>query len=506
MPKIFISYRRADSRKDASRIYDRLVQAFGVDNVFMDVNNDNIPLGRDFRGVLRESVARCDVLLALIGKSWLNITDDQGQRRLDNPNDFVRIEIESALQRDRCLVIPVTLDNAFMPGAKDLPEALKELSYKNAAVVREDPDFHPDVNRIIRALENAWPQHKASSFFTQTPPAPNFNVYLAINRYNSAFESRNWEQARSILNEIRASGEKLPRTFNIDALERDLHAEIALEEREHEYNVIRQMAKAQNPNAVRIGEALQVFWQSYPHYDPDNLTRFRIMKAEDFFNRGEDYRKKGDYNRAIADYTEAIRLSPQLTQAYNGRGISFHHGKQDYDRAIAEYTEAIRINPHSSNSYNNRGFTYHHGKQDYDRAIADFNQAIRINPQNAAAYNNRGSVYTIKKNYDQAIADFTEAIRINPQHATTYYNRGNCYREKQDYDLAIADYTTAIHFNPQYANAYNHRGNCHFAKQDYDRAIIDYEAALRNDANHFFAAQSLHRARDLRDVLRQLKK
>lgn len=150
MPKIFISYRRDDSRKDAGRIYDRLVEAFGKPNVFKDV--DSIPMGRDFRGVLREAVAQCDVQLVIIGKSWLNITDDRGSRRLDNPGDFVRIEVESALQRDGCLVVPVLVDGASMPRADDLPPELRELAFKNAVIVRDDPDFHNDVTRIIHSL------------------------------------------------------------------------------------------------------------------------------------------------------------------------------------------------------------------------------------------------------------------------------------------------------------------------------------------------------------------
>jgi len=151
MPKIFISYRRADSRKDSGRIYDSLIRAFGKDNIFKDV--DNIPLGKDFRGVLREAVANCDVLLVMIGKQWLNIKSDDGTRRLDNPNDFVRIEIESGLQRDNCLVIPVLVDNAPMPNPQDLPPSLRELAFKNATIVRDDPDFHKDVEKIVRSLQ-----------------------------------------------------------------------------------------------------------------------------------------------------------------------------------------------------------------------------------------------------------------------------------------------------------------------------------------------------------------
>jgi len=290
MPRIFLSYRRADSRKDAGRIYDRLVQAFGAENVFMDVNNDNIPIGKDFRGILRESVARCDVLLALIGKAWLNIADDQGHRRLDNAGDFVRIEIESALQRDTCLVIPLTIDGAWMPAEKDLPDSLRQLAYKNASNVRDDPDFHPDVDKIIRALQKEYPTDAAGHVPTNpntssagTRPAVSsnaplpvsYNVYEATDRYQAAFDEGDWETARAVLNEIRASGAKLPRAFRIDEHEKDIWAAIEAEESAQEYSVIQRMAQAKQPNPARIWSALQAFWETYPDHDPDDLARYK---------------------------------------------------------------------------------------------------------------------------------------------------------------------------------------------------------------------------------------
>jgi hypothetical protein len=158
MPKIFISYRRADSRKDTGRIYDRLSQAFGKGNLFMDI--DNIPLGRDFRGVLREAIAQTDALLVIIGRQWVNVTDENGHRRLDNPADFVRIELESGLQRDTCLVVPILVDGAPMPRADELPDSLRELAFKNAIIVRDDPDFNNDVTKLIAGLRN---------YFSRTP-------------------------------------------------------------------------------------------------------------------------------------------------------------------------------------------------------------------------------------------------------------------------------------------------------------------------------------------------
>ena len=90
MVTLFISYRRADSAQVTGRIYDKLVGVYGSNNVFKDV--DSIPLGTDFRRVIEECLGRCDVLLAVVGASWLNATDQSGLRRIDNAHDYVRIE------------------------------------------------------------------------------------------------------------------------------------------------------------------------------------------------------------------------------------------------------------------------------------------------------------------------------------------------------------------------------------------------------------------------------
>lgn len=154
MPRIFISYRRSDSRKDAGRLYDRLVHAFGRHNIFKDV--DNIPPGTDFRGALTEAVSSCDVLLVIIGQQWIDARDEQGNRRLDDPDDYVRIEIETGLARSRAVTIPVLVDGASVPKPEELPSTLRELSFKNAVVVRDDPDFHRDVARLVDWLSGDY--------------------------------------------------------------------------------------------------------------------------------------------------------------------------------------------------------------------------------------------------------------------------------------------------------------------------------------------------------------
>src|SRR5262245_10860007 len=156
--KIFISYRRDDSAGYAGRLMDRLDREFGRDLVFMDV--DAIPLGTNFSKVLHEEVAKCGVLLAMIGPNWLDARDEHGNRRLDDPNDFVRIEIAAALQRT-IPVIPVLLEGAIIPKAAELPEDLKELSLRNGMEIRH-ASFQDDMNRLVRGLKGQSDQAGAA--------------------------------------------------------------------------------------------------------------------------------------------------------------------------------------------------------------------------------------------------------------------------------------------------------------------------------------------------------
>ena len=121
--RVFISYRRDDSAGHAGRIHDRLEREFGRDLLFMDV--DAIPLGADFKQVLAQEVAKCDALLVVIGPSWIDARDEAGGFRLFNTNDFVHIEIFSALAR-RIPVIPLLIEGTAMPAPDELPQPLRE--------------------------------------------------------------------------------------------------------------------------------------------------------------------------------------------------------------------------------------------------------------------------------------------------------------------------------------------------------------------------------------------
>jgi hypothetical protein len=131
--KIFINYRREDGAALAGRIYDWLEREFGHDQIFMDV--DAIRLGVNYITALNEEVAKCDVLIALIGRNWLDARDEAGNRRLDNPDDFVRNEIATALQR-QIPVIPILVDGTKVPKANQLPSDIQELAQRQGLEVR----------------------------------------------------------------------------------------------------------------------------------------------------------------------------------------------------------------------------------------------------------------------------------------------------------------------------------------------------------------------------------
>ncbi|HYG79703.1 MAG TPA: toll/interleukin-1 receptor domain-containing protein [Pyrinomonadaceae bacterium] len=152
MPRgnIFLNYRRDDTAGHAGRIFDRLNQRF-PGRVFRDVTG--IAYGLDFVEEIERKLASCQVLIVLIGKYWLTLTDEDGRRRLDDENDFVRLEVAAGLRRN-IRVIPVLVNGARMPRAAELPEDLRPLAKRNALEVTE-PDFDNDAARLIHALEEA---------------------------------------------------------------------------------------------------------------------------------------------------------------------------------------------------------------------------------------------------------------------------------------------------------------------------------------------------------------
>lgn len=165
--QIFVSYRREDSSGTTGRLFDRLTRRFPRSRIFIDV--DSIEPGEDFLKNVEQAVASCDVLIAVIGKRWLVSSNREGPL-LDNPEDFVRLELTTALKRN-IRVIPVLVEGASMPSSRDLPEELKPLAHRNA-IELSHTRFDVDADRLAGAIERALAQAAEQREATQAGTAP----------------------------------------------------------------------------------------------------------------------------------------------------------------------------------------------------------------------------------------------------------------------------------------------------------------------------------------------
>lgn len=150
MPGVFISYRKSDSAGFTGRLFDHLSRRFGPDEVFMDVEG-GIEHGADFPQAIESAVSQAGAMLVVIGPEWLECTDARGNRRLDDPADWVRLEVATALRRE-ILVLPVLVDGATMPAAEQLPPDLQRLARKQAIEI-SNSRWEYDLGRLIARLE-----------------------------------------------------------------------------------------------------------------------------------------------------------------------------------------------------------------------------------------------------------------------------------------------------------------------------------------------------------------
>jgi tetratricopeptide (TPR) repeat protein len=207
--RIFISYRRQETAWPAGRLYDVLVEHFPAEQVFKDV--DNIEPGEDFVERITAAVGSCDVLLVLIGPQWLTFTDENGQRRLDDPGDFVRLEIETALTR-KIRVIPILVDGAKMPRANELPSALASLIRRNAVEINP---LSFDTKRLISTVQRTLADLKVSDTATGSPSAtsqaradrPSLqvagpDVEQLYDQALGAFWTEQWDKAVDLLGQV----------------------------------------------------------------------------------------------------------------------------------------------------------------------------------------------------------------------------------------------------------------------------------------------------------------
>src|SRR5688572_29971374 len=407
---VFISYRRTSSSHGwALAIWQNLMQHDY--DVFIDYRS--LASG-DFAQQILENIRTRAHVLILLTPSAL--------KRIDQPGDWLRREMETALEHRRN-IIPIMLEgfNFSSPSiGKRLTGTLEPLKAYQGIMVRAD-----NFDSAMAQLRTRYLNVAVETVFH--PPSA-----LA----------------------------------KAAAAEQRIAAEAAPPVPRHELTAAQwfELGYASTDLAVQL-------------YSYNEAIRLKPDFSEAYTNRGIAHHDRGELDAALADFEEAIRLTPDDPDAYSHRG-NLRRITGDLPGALADFAEALRLNPVFPEAYNNRGNALgNHG--DLAGALSDFDQAIRLKPDFADAYYNRGGAYRDSGNLDAALADLTEAIRLRPDDADAYNNRAIVFLYKKDFDAADADYTAAIRLKPGYAAAYRNRSNVRRLKGDLDGASRDRMEAVR---------------------------
>jgi len=179
--EVFINYRTGDGDWPAAFLDDKFKRRFGADRVFRDATS--LEAGHDFRYELRRRLERCTILVVIIGPSWLTARDDSGRRRLDNPSDYVRMEIEESLKR-KIRVVPITLNDVRLPLADELPEEIADLAHRQCRVFRSR-HYESDFEQIVSVIDEEIP--RATENHDAVPAAASTNGQRTVGKaYRSA--------------------------------------------------------------------------------------------------------------------------------------------------------------------------------------------------------------------------------------------------------------------------------------------------------------------------------
>ena len=201
-----------------------------------------------------------------------------------------------------------------------------------------------------------------------------------------------------------------------------------------------------------------------------------LTSAASYLQRARQ-RSKDDFAGKIADLTEAVRMDPNLSEAFRQRGYArLMHG--DDDGAVADFDEAVRLDPGHAAGIIHRGLL-RRVNGDLDGAVADFDEAIRLDPRNADAFNSRGSVRRLKRDAAGAISDFDQAIRLNPEHASALASRGEAKFDLQDLAGAVSDYDQAIRLDPWKEATFLARALARHCLGENQAAVVDCDQAIR---------------------------
>ena len=521
--QIFISYRRDDAAYVTGHINDLLRKEFGDEAVFTDV--DNIALGVDFRAVLDQTVSQCQVLLAVIGAEWLTVSDQDGRSRLEDPADFVRIEIESALNRD-IPVIPLLISGAKMPAAEDLPDSLRDFAFRNGTQIRPAPDFSVDMARLIKNLQRHFDEIRIEAGDepgTQATTDPIRDRELNEERSPAEVDVQQDSPSK------RSGGSEI--SVQVGEEERA--------RRQAELGIGHDETKNRWTKRLGLIAIVVLVGASWYYVDRNQETtqavltsvETAIFETEENLDASDDAEanRAGDTDSmgevevgpptslsaaamddAIFEPVPEPDTSDNLTvgatneivdDAVTTPGPTADAAGETSDQpdanlegvtdasavlsaeadAVDEIVDDAETSPAASNDaaidtdpseFIGEGVRLA-AIGEHEAAIQNFDEAIQLDEERSFVYKQRGASYKALGQYEAAITDYNEAIRQNGEDVNAYYNRGVSQYALQDYAVAIADFDVVIQLDPEFVNAYSRRADAHEAMGNVEAATRD---------------------------------
>jgi len=487
--QIFISYRRDDAAYVTGHINDLLRKEFGDEAVFTDV--DNIALGVDFRAVLDQTVSQCQVLLAVVGTEWLTVTDQDGRSRLEDPADFVRIEVESALKRD-IPVIPLLVSGATMPAVEELPDSLRDFAFRNGTQIRPGPDFNVDVARLIKDLQRHFDEIRTESgeeLNEERSPAevdvrqdsPSKHSGSSAISFQLGEEERAYRQAELGIGRDKTKNRWSRRLwlsaivvlvgaswYYVDRNPETMQAVLMSVETAifgHEEN----LDASDDAEANRTGDT-----DSMGEVEVGPPTNLPAAATDD---AGENLEAEPvPDTEAVTDATAVLSVEADAVDEIVDDAEASPAASND-TATDTDADDEIVLTPGSQRQLDASEFIGEGARLaaigEHEAAIQNFDEAIQLDEERSFVYKQRGASYKALGQYEAAISDYSEAIRLNGQDVSAYYNRGVSQYALQDYAVAIADFDVVIQLDPEYVNAYSRRADAHEAMGNVEAATRD---------------------------------
>lgn len=499
MSKVFISYRRSDSRGAAGRIFDRLKECFGERNVFRDV--DAIEPGQEFAKVISERVGASDVLIALIGIDWLTVVDVQGQVRIRALNDYVRMEISTALKLGK-KVIPTLVDGAKMPKREELPEEIRSLADRNAIEIT-DQRFDYDVGELIkgidpRALANLEKARRPKATVSATSgrvvvggnlTVDGSNGGTAIVATGNVVIGLTAEQLEQALGRKEKAVRKELSRVNAEDKQR-----VAILEKE----LVDALQKSQNLEASLKEHQTKLTLAT------QNLDRFRLSVPNVELDRAKQSLTRGDTSTAeeLLSRTYAASTEQAAEAAFQLGDLA--HERIDYAKAHDYYADAVRLRPENSHYLTKLGeILYELGR--HSQALPWLKEALAIRrkvfgPMHlkvAENLNDIAGVYCAQGNYGEAEPLYQESLAIrkkllgsdHPEVASALNNIGEKCREIGEWERAVPFFREALTiFEKSYGREHcdvaavlNNLGKLYYAQGLFEKAEPLFKEALEID-------------------------